>query len=560
MRIANLKIENFKSIKKLDLNFSQLCALIGPNSAGKTNILQAIFKFLGKDWISAKDFSDEDIYQMNTELDIKIQITFDPPISYSKTKNSPTVEIHTLSLEYTKYKIGAFKGSRRLEQKCLDAKGNQVVVQTKVPQAGQKPEFSPIIGIPQEIRDQIPIIHIDTNRNLESHLPTARYSLLRRLFEDVNDDFQKDSQTVDSPNASGEAVSTTRLKRFEALMEEVRTLLRTNEFQKLERSIKNNALSFLGLNPETDQDKFDLFFASPNALDFYKLLDLQMREGNFSISATKLGGGVQNAIVLALLKAYEERREQGAIFLIEEPEMFLHPQLQRSLYKTLRSLSETNQIIFSTHSPHFVSIPYFDEISLVRKDSNGTNVRRSDLTVDAILREKILKELDPERNECFFARRVLLVEGDTEKLALPEYAKRLDIDLDRSGATVIEVGGKRNLMMMAKILKSLLVPIGVIYDEDSTDFKGREDEEKEYNGSLDGLADTDLNCRVWMLSKNYEDLLRTTFGDTDYQRVCTKHGSISKAIRAKVIAAEELDLAVPNTVSECLKWISNTTV
>ena len=51
-----------------------------------------------------------------------------------------------------------------------------------------------------------------------------------------------------------------------------------------------------------------------------------------------MGEGVQNAIVLAVLKAFEERRKQGAILLIEEPEMFLHPQMQRSLYKTLRAI------------------------------------------------------------------------------------------------------------------------------------------------------------------------------------------------------------------------------
>jgi len=44
-----------------------------------------------------------------------------------------------------------------------------------------------------------------------------------------------------------------------------------------------------------------------------------------------MGGGMQNAIVLAILSAFEETRRR-AIILIEEPEMFLHPQMQRSLY------------------------------------------------------------------------------------------------------------------------------------------------------------------------------------------------------------------------------------
>jgi predicted ATP-dependent endonuclease of OLD family len=48
--------------------------------------------------------------------------------------------------------------------------------------------------------------------------------------------------------------------------------------------------------------------------------------------------------------------------------------------------------------------------------------------------EKLRKEVDPERGELFFARRLLVVEGDTEKLAFPEYATRLPLDLNRAGA------------------------------------------------------------------------------------------------------------------------------
>ena len=121
---------------------------------------------------------------------------------------------------------------------------------------------------------------------------------------------------------------------------------------------------------------------------------------------------MQNAIVLSILQAFEETQKQGAILLIEEPEMFLHPQMQRSLYKTLSRIGEKNQVIYTTHSPHFVTVPDYNQVVLVRKVARGTKVSLSTLPTDKSRREKLIKELDPERNELFFATRLLIVEGD----------------------------------------------------------------------------------------------------------------------------------------------------
>ena len=145
--------------------------------------------------------------------------------------------------------------------------------------------------------------------------------------------------------------------------------------------------------------------------------------------------------------------------------MFLHPQMQRSLYKTLHKIGETNQVIYTTHSPHFVSVPDYRDVLLVRRNEEGTYVVQSSLSADNKRRQKFLKELDPERSELFFAKRLLLVEGDTEKLALPEYAAGLDIDLDRAGATIVEVGGKRNLKDFAELAISFQIPTGIVYGQ-----------------------------------------------------------------------------------------------
>ena len=321
------------------------------------------------------------------------------------------------------------------------------------------------------------------------------------MFEDINRRLQDASDTVAVKRQDGTEVQVPRVEHFRALMRSALKLLRTDAFTQVEAAIKRNVLQQLGFDPSADAEKIDLYFTPLDSFDFYKTLDLLVKEEGFTISAQEMGEGMQNAIVLAILQAFEETQKQGAILLIEEPEMFLHPQMQRSLYKTLRRIGEKNQVIYTTHSPHFVAVPDYQQVVLVRKSSGSTKIFLSTLPADKARREKLIEELDAERNELFFATRLLIVEGDTEKLAFPEYCKALGIDLDQSGATIIEVGGKRNLMEFAKIAISFGIPSGVVYDKDSSDFpKDKRAEEEAYNAQLDALAKSDGTVRVWKLT------------------------------------------------------------
>ena len=336
-------------------------------------------------------------------------------------------------------------------------------------------------------------------------------------------------------------------------MEEVVKVLRTPLLMRLETEIKTGALQQLGLDPVRDAAALDLYFGPLASLDVFRTMELQLREGAFALNATELGEGVQNAIVLAILQAFEQRKKKGAVILLEEPEMFLHPQRQRSLYETLRRLSATNQVVYTTHSPHFVTIPEYSEVVVVRRRGATTDVTRSPIPATPQRLEKFRKELDPERNELFFATRLLLVEGDTEKLALPEYARRLALDLNRAGASIVEVGGKRNLPELVALAISFGIPVGILYDKDATDFAADRGAETAFNNQLDGLAKADGTVRVWRLDPNYEAVLRAAMGDKTYQSACARHGGTTKAIRARLIAADD-STVIPAIVEEALRW------
>ena len=353
-------------------------------------------------------------------------------------------------------------------------------VLASAPRRGQRPDFAPLTSIPNSVKRQVPLIYVGTDRQLRGQLPTTRYSLLRRLLEDVD-------EVVRTTTVEGD--DDTVAERFIQKLEEALQILKVPEFLELEELVASHALENLGMDPKADRDRFGLSFGLQDSMEFFKAIRILVDEGDLQLDALQLGEGAQNAIVLAVFQAYERLRKKGAVFLIEEPEMHLHPHRARFFYQTLRRISRENQVIYTTHSPYFIAIPEFEEVRIVRRNrDNRTTIVQSDLPPSDGLREKLRKEFDPERNELFFAKHVILVEGDTEKLALPEYAARLGLDLDRAGMSIVEVGGKRGLLPFARIVLSLNIPLTVLFDTDSSDFGSQTDEEELYNAELHALA------------------------------------------------------------------------
>jgi len=550
MKIKKISIQGYRSIKKpLELNLEQVNAIIGANNSGKSNILSAIYRVLGRDWVTVNTFDENDVHNENYDTDIIIDFEFDEPLKYEQFK-SFFVDIPKVRYVYTRYKKGESKGQRRLEKKCLKLDDSDIFSYKSKPKPGEKPEWIPLTTIPQDIQDAFPVIFIGCDRNLKNQLPNSRYSILGTIIKDINSDFENPDNLIEIESGSGIKIS--RIECFKHAIDEAIRALKTDDFIALEESIKENALKQLGFNPETEADKLDLFFNPLTSLEFYKSLEIYIKEHNFQVNAKELGVGFQNAIVLAILRAFEERKKQGALFLIEEPEMFLHPQMQRSLYKTIRQIGETNQVIYTTHSPHFITIPEFNEIVLVTKNETGTHIKKSTLKPDENLKNKFRKELDPERNELFFSKKILIVEGDTEKMAFPEFAKRMDFDLDSVGSTIIEVGGKRNIVDFVDLALSFQIPVGFVYDTDSSDFTDAE-KEAEYNIQLESYYKKGV--KIFAFNKNYESECKMFYSEQIYQKYCLRFGR-NKIQRARLMAQDD-SILIPDFVKPIINWLGS---
>jgi predicted ATP-dependent endonuclease of OLD family len=160
----------------------------------------------------------------------------------------------------------------------------------------------------------------------------------------------------------------------------------------------------------------------------------------------------------------------------------MHPTAQRTIRKVFRTIADGgDQILFSTHSPLLVDVSRFDEIirlqgpELVKgKFPPGSCPARFQLSMTSLIEDTIARypklegkvtpesmrertghAYSPTRNEGFFAKRVILVEGPTEVYALPVYAEALGVDFDALGISVVESGGKGQVDRLFRVFNEL---------------------------------------------------------------------------------------------------------
>ncbi len=203
--------------------------------------------------------------------------------------------------------------------------------------------------------------------------------------------------------------------------------------------------------------------------DLPPVLFLTARDRLPVVARNALPGG-DAAPAEQMVAAIAERRlsgVEGEVLLIEEPEMMLTPQQQRHFYALLRRYAEKNQVIYSTRAPAMLDAVHYSEIVRIDVRAEGTAVRRApaDLLTDE-QRVRLEAEFDHERTEMFFATAVVLVEGQTERLALPLIFRRLGHDPDALGISIVEVGGKGNLVLSARVLAELGIPHVLVFDSD----------------------------------------------------------------------------------------------
>jgi len=196
------------------------------------------------------------------------------------------------------------------------------------------------------------------------------------------------------------------------------------------RAIQNTVSALLGVD-------IDAFRASKT--DTAEDSEAELDVDRFLVQVN--GAGIREA--LRLILDYELNRPN--ILLVEEPEIHLHPALETSMMRYLKSIGKECQIFITTHSTNFLDTAEMRNVYLASR-GNSTNIQM--INVEEA-EQSIPRELGIRLSSLFMFDRLVFVEGPTDEDVIREWASIYGINLAQASVGFVPMGGVRNLAHFA---------------------------------------------------------------------------------------------------------------
>ena len=513
MKIKTLEIKNWRSIKELKVMTQDLMIIIGQNNHGKSNLLSAILFFFGE--IKHQDL---DFFQGAEELFVDIEFS-ELDDQDKKTFEKYVTQQETIKVRKVAYLGGSFEYKGWI-QTCLEDylkeenAGNYTSRETAnslpfypyLPPAGRLSKLQIIEAQQKYIQSNIR--NLTFNYELEKTNFMGLKSVAKGIFGEVYflpaiknaaDDFaSKDTsvfgkllgEVVETMSQHNEDWQGTKqqlanlFSKFSKYINGVENTERPKQLSDLENELSKELLSWNAY--------FDIELNIPDIDSVLKSnASVWINDGTRTDIARK-GHGLQRAVTIALIQLIAKRQLQSnqdsettnrkvsksRYFIFEEPELYLHPQAQRSLFDSFVELSTSgNQVILCTHSSNLISIDKYKSIYIIKKENEqyGSKVTQceEDLFDGNQKNEWNLSYwINPDRGELFFAEKVILVEGQTDKVILPALADKLGVF--KHSYTVIDCGSKQNIPLYIKLMNKFKIPYVSVYDKDHQENKSEQ--------------------------------------------------------------------------------------
>lgn len=524
VRIRKILIENLRSIVSSgEIPVQNLMAIVGENNAGKSNTLLAVSAFLngGAGGIKAEDFN-------NQGVPIKIRITFGDLTEFERKRWRKYLAADQLILEKKLFiEIDDDTGAKKIKAEYHGYEGEPaewfLSIEKIIQIHGDRPKWADIAAA-----QNLPEYFLEDGKCTKSIYSKAldRYVMENEIEYGAPDLSETHALGLQSKviaslpafyllpaitDYSGEIDKRQKSSTFRRLMGELsERILRVDpRFGEIEEALgKVNALlnslasegapnrleslgriesqiggllqelmpsvSSVGLSVEVEEIK-DIFSGG---------VSLSVNDGVETDVLAK-GHGLQRCIVFSLLRTLidTERADHGQIgrgsrsiiLGIEEPELYIHPQLAKLFYDVMQAFGYSDQILYTTHSPLFVNAYNYQEVAIASKATveEGTKIKTAPPGLfDDLEDAKVFKGLsrfNPSVNELFFAKKILIVEGPEDLIAINATLAKLGIIRNRTEEinwTVLVAGGKESIPFFQRVMNAFDMTYSVLHDID----------------------------------------------------------------------------------------------
>lgn len=561
MTIKSLYIKNFRCFESLELDFESLHGLIGENGTGKTAVLEALNLVTSSSYTASKvteqDFHNKDAGDIFMEIAfdeiflvrapdgyvtqdipckiVRLDIKRRKQASAGKALSDPfVVEHYAVPIEYSdktrvvdESKFQTVDSNGKPRRLTVPSSLQKTVKGYKCPRKTSDRDFEfpekglgfqyDMMGFPQ-------VFYFDKNREKQSR--TGYSTLLNRIANDLNWRFRNkwDKDEVAKLwdayyNKTVDIVIDPKKGRVLKPLQEKLQEYTGKHFGGLELSL--------------------LSIEEPFAKAYFS-----ERDGTNQVEQRGLGSGISILLSYFLLQTVSSWAKDEIIFLIDEPELHLHPQLQQKLFQDFGK--SEHQIIYTTQSDSFVDIANWS--SITRFTTNRKCLPEKSMLSQTFASKTLEDHLNDiktyaqhktifirQDNEILFARKCVLVEGPAEKYGLITLAEKQGKSLD--WLTFISCNGKTKIPFYQLVCKAFGIPYYTVFDLDSK--LVTENDNKQPGDCADSSA-------LYTFTTNFEDLLGIKPNE--------EHKGSATLLKIDSIDVED----IPKDISDCItsieKW------
>lgn len=486
MKLTKVIINNFRSFGESQIiELNNQTVLIGNNSSGKTTVLQALSKLFSdkqNDRIIKK--SDFHLPKGSRPGENTRNLFIETIFEFDELDGTPYSQaIPSFFEHFTVSKDGAKPFLRiRLESSWEDDGTVEGSIDTQFYYISSDEDTirdEDKHRAPRKDLDKIRVLYVPASRTPEKELGNASGSMLSRLVNSINwteDEINEITDKIDelnntflSENGALTQINNEIQKSWELYHED-------NRFSQAELIINSSEMA-------TALRQIALKFSPTTTEEAFTVSDLG--DGLRSIFYFSLVDSILD-IELEITKDREENPDNPrfklippvlTILAIEEPENHIAPHHIGKLIKRFKQLgnNDNSQVILTSHSPAIVKRIDPEDLKYLRIENNDRVLQTivSDIQLPPAIDEsyKYIKGAIQAYPELYFAKLVVLGEGDSEELLLPKFFDLLGKEVDSSQISIVPLGG-RHVNYFWKLLNALRIPHITLLDFDNERYGG----------------------------------------------------------------------------------------